>query len=247
MMANLNPQEENRQLLLVFVKIPVPGRVKTRLAKTIGADKANEVYKQLVQSTFHTIQEWQGAQQHVWVFFDGLNGIKGQEESWIWLQSTVHKFGGHQASPPWRLIPQSEGDLGDRLIHAFSLAFQSGFQQVAVIGSDCPALQKYDLDRAFSALGNLSYSVKERDTNDVHSEEKKMVLGPAEDGGYYLLGLNSLEEKLFKGIPWSTAEVANKTLLIASKNNFTVITLRSLSDLDTETDWMNLQYFLQYR
>ncbi|MEL6137637.1 MAG: TIGR04282 family arsenosugar biosynthesis glycosyltransferase [Cyanobacteria bacterium J06628_6] len=114
---------------------------------------------------------------------------------------------------------QSPGGLGQSLHQAFSRQFESGKTGVVVIGSDCPDISAAHLEEAFRRL----------QTHDV-------VLGPAEDGGYYLIGLRQAQAELFKGISWGTAAVFEQTREIATRLNLSIATLEQLSDVDRPED-----------
>ena len=115
--------------------------------------------------------------------------------------------------------PQAEGSLGDRLINAFQSAFDVGYHSVVIVGTDCPDLDASLLETAFQKL-----------------QDCDLVLGPALDGGYYLIGLRRAIPELFQGIAWSTATVLQQTLAIATRLNLAVATLPTLSDIDTPAD-----------
>jgi rSAM/selenodomain-associated transferase 1 len=114
---------------------------------------------------------------------------------------------------------QSEGDLGQRLEHAFDTVFGHGAGKAITVATDVPELSAEILDEAVSALDN----------HDI-------VLGPSHDGGYYLLGMKAIHYEFFKDIPWSTEHVSRKTLNVAEELGFTVHKLPSLMDIDTEED-----------
>ncbi|CAN1210509.1 TIGR04283 family arsenosugar biosynthesis glycosyltransferase [Tumidithrix helvetica PCC 7403] len=114
---------------------------------------------------------------------------------------------------------QIEKDLGDRMAHALQSAIAQGYQSVAIVGTDCPELDAKILDRGFREL-----------------QEQELVLGPANDGGYYLIGLQRFVPELFAGIPWSTSEVFQRTVEIAGELGLTRFDLPSLSDVDTKAD-----------
>ncbi|MBM3835676.1 MAG: glycosyltransferase [Verrucomicrobia bacterium] len=120
----------------------------------------------------------------------------------------------------WRARPQGAGDLGQRLTAAFADAFASGAERVVIIGSDCPAVTMEDIGQSWTALL----------THDV-------VLGPATDGGYWLVGLREPHTTLFYGIAWSTAAVLQQTLERTKAAGLDVHFLRELADVDTEADW----------
>lgn len=136
----------------------------------------------------------------------------------------VHFTGGNQQlMQDWlgNIIykQQSEGDIGCRMAAAFQSAFEAGINRVVLIGIDCPDLNAALMAEAFQALK----------THD-------LVLGPAQDGGYYLIGLNQLNSELFIGISWSTAKVLQQTQNIAQKLQLSVSYLPILSDIDRPED-----------
>jgi rSAM/selenodomain-associated transferase 1 len=114
---------------------------------------------------------------------------------------------------------QGDGDLGRRMAIAFQTALEAGKQRVVVIGTDCPDLKAQLMVKAFHAL-----------------EQHDLVLGPAQDGGYYLIGLCRLIPELFTGISWSTAEVLQQTMSIAQRLELAVAYLPMLSDVDRPED-----------
>jgi uncharacterized protein len=115
--------------------------------------------------------------------------------------------------------PQGPGRLGLRMKHAFDQAFQAGFNRVVLIGSDIPGLNAKILKEAFSAL-----------------QFHDLVLGPARDGGYYLIGMTRLFPFLFEGLPWGTPLVFKKTLGIAREAGLTLFLVDQLDDIDRPED-----------
>lgn len=114
---------------------------------------------------------------------------------------------------------QGAGDLGARMLLAFRQAFESGDRKAVIIGTDCPALTAALIEQAFDAL----------DTCD-------LVLGPASDGGYYLIGVRKPEPALFQGIDWGSRSVLNETLKQANQHNVTSTLLEELQDVDRPED-----------
>ena len=115
--------------------------------------------------------------------------------------------------------PQGGGDLGQRLLKAFAQAFCQGEDKVVVVGTDCPDLTAAHVQEAFHLL-----------------DEFDLVLGPAADGGYYLLGLNRLYKDLFESIPWGTGEVLQATLNKAKLLGINTVLLERLADVDRPKD-----------
>ncbi len=114
---------------------------------------------------------------------------------------------------------QPEGDLGDRMVSAFKSVFSKGYTSALIVGTDCPDLNTTLLAQGFSALA-----------------QHELVLGPAIDGGYYLMGLRRLVPELFVDIAWSTGEVLEKTLAIAQQLKLTPFLLPHLTDIDVPQD-----------
>jgi rSAM/selenodomain-associated transferase 1 len=115
--------------------------------------------------------------------------------------------------------------LGERMHQAFAEAFATGAARVVIIGTDCPGLTPELLQAAFEAL---------------HRHD--MVVGPADDGGYYLLGLRELQPALFANKNWSTATVLPDTLADAARLGLGVAQLPVLHDVDSGSDlatWRN--------
>lgn len=117
---------------------------------------------------------------------------------------------------------QKGNDLGERMKNAFELLFNRGYQNVLIIGSDCLELNTTTIEKGFAAL----------DKSDI-------VIGPAMDGGYYLLGLKTHSPFLFENVEWSTSGVLQQTLTICNEHNMRYSLLEVLSDIDEPEDWLN--------
>jgi rSAM/selenodomain-associated transferase 1 len=186
---------------LVFVRAPEAGRVKTRLAATLGAEGALRVYRRLAE---HTLREARAVGGEVRVHFTPADA---GDEVRAWLGDGP------------RYLPQSAGDLGARMEAAFRTAFEDGAERVVIIGSDLPELSAALLRRAFGAL-----------------ETHPAVIGPARDGGYYLLGMRTMIGGLFDAIPWSTDQVLARTLDRLRAAGIEPAFLDTLSDVDEMDD-----------
>lgn len=114
---------------------------------------------------------------------------------------------------------QEGSGLGERMRHAFEYSFKQGIKKTVIIGTDCFELSSAIIINAFAYL----------DSNDV-------VLGPAHDGGYYLLAMKENQPQLFENISWSTEEVLEQTLSICKELNLSVFQLPVLADIDNEED-----------
>jgi uncharacterized protein len=190
-----------RDLLIIFVKAPRPGHVKTRIAEVIGAQPAADAYLALVGILIGNLRTLPNVEVR-------YTPDDAYLEIPQWLQ------------PTWKTAPQGPGDLGERLVNAFRDGFMKGNERIAIIGSDAPDVSREDIEAAWSALG-----------------DHEVALGPAEDGGYWLIGLKSEQPALFEGISWSSSSVFDETMDRASAAGFKVQVLRKLSDIDTIEDW----------
>lgn len=190
---------KKEERLLIFVKNPAIGKVKTRLAATLGDKKALEVYKALMAYTQHVTSEVDVNRQ-------------------VWYSSHVDDADNWSAEHYEKRL-QTGTDLGARMNNAFNEAFVEGYNKIVIIGSDCPDLNSHHIIKAFQLLNEID-----------------CVIGPSEDGGYYLLGLNQKLPKLFKDKEWSTESVLDEALHILNSNGFTYELLEELNDIDTEDD-----------
>jgi len=130
--------------------------------------------------------------------------------------------------PDFLYHDQGRGDLGERMARAIADAFQSGGERVVLVGTDCPGLTGVLVQRALELLKS----------ND-------LVLGPASDGGYYLIGVRRIVPQLFSEILWGTSEVLEKTLRIADKMQLRVFLLEPLDDVDRPEDLPVWEKFAQ--
>ncbi|HEY0025043.1 MAG TPA: TIGR04282 family arsenosugar biosynthesis glycosyltransferase [Longimicrobium sp.] len=199
--------------ILVFVRAPEAGRVKTRLAASIGAEAALRVYRRLAEHAVREALDVAGAE--VRVHFTPADA-----------EAPVRAWLGDGPA----LLPQADGDLGERMRDAFAQAFSDGHRRVVIIGSDLPEMRAELLRRAISLL-----------------DDHQAVIGPARDGGYYLLGLMGLVEGLFEGIAWSTPGVLQATLERLEAAGITPALLEPLTDVDEVQDlppgWQDARAF----
>jgi uncharacterized protein len=188
-----------KNALIVFVRKPQKGNVKTRLAATIGEEAALCVYQKLLA---HTAAVAKATAADSFIFYAGEI-----EQGDQWDAFPCFKRG------------QVEADLGGRMKAAFEEIFNESYSDVAIIGSDCPHLTAGHVQEAFEAL-----------------QSHDVVIGPASDGGYYLLGMKKVYPALFEKIPWSTAAVYQRTIDIIRGSKLTFFSLPVLTDVDEEKD-----------
>ncbi|NEP81957.1 MAG: glycosyltransferase [Okeania sp. SIO3B3] len=120
---------------------------------------------------------------------------------------------------------QGMGDLGERMARAFQSAFNQGMKSAIIIGIDCPSLTPEIILQAFTKL-----------------TQSDVIIGPATDGGYYLIGLRKITPELFQGINWGTSEVLSKTVAIAQSLKLIIDYLPKLSDIDRPEDLEKSQF-----
>ena len=193
------------QALIVFLKAPRPGQVKTRLALTLGKRAACAAYRTLVDCLLQRIEPIKELELHY-----TPPGAGRTIRPWL--------------RRGWSARRQSSGNLGRRMHHAFREGFRRGRRSIVLIGADCPWITPGDIRKAWKAL----------ETHD-------LVLGPARDGGYWLIGLKEPQPALFRQIPWSGPEVFSTTLARARESKLRTKILRKLTDVDNEREWRLFQ------
>lgn len=192
----------HKKLLIVFAKNPIKGQVKTRLAKTIGNENALKVYRYLLGNIQREVQALDVDMVIYYTHF-----IDHEDD---WQHNRLEK----------KL--QVEGDLGEKMGHAFQQGFAEGYQQIIGIGTDIYDLKAADIQAGFDRLA----------TND-------LCFGPANDGGYYLIGMTSYLPRIFKDRSWSTASVLKETLQDLRTEN--VALLSEKTDIDTYEDLKHIE------
>lgn len=215
------PHGPGRPTVVVFVRTPVPGTVKTRLAADVGAARATEIYRKLAEGTVQRLSGTRGREPQegrpgwrVEVHFTPSDPTSAAEiRGWL---------GGN---PELAFYPQAEeGDLGMRMEAALCEALARGAPSACVVGSDVPALGPLQVEAAFQAL----------------SGEADLVLGPSPDGGYYLVGVRAgtplRNSPLFHRMPWSTDRVLRESLHRARALGLRVHRLEPLADVDRAED-----------
>lgn len=190
--------------LIIFTRNPQLGKVKTRLAKTIGDEKALQVYIDLLSHTMNVTQQLACGK---FVFYD--ERIVNNDG---WADNLFYKR------------KQFGVDLGARMQHAFEQLFEVGYQKCIIIGSDLFDLTTHHVQEAFQKLDNAD-----------------VVLGPAEDGGYYLLGLKKVIPSVFINKHWGTSSVLTDTL--RDLENHQVECIETLNDIDTFEDLEKSKYY----
>jgi rSAM/selenodomain-associated transferase 1 len=190
--------------LIIFQKSFITGKVKTRLAKTLGNEKALAVYKKLVEITYDQIPT---------DLFEVL----------IWFTPAIEKL-SHPLHENASFYIQKGDDLGTRMVNSFESALRSGFEKVLIIGTDCPFITADIYRKAIEMLDDNDY-----------------VIGPANDGGYYLLGAKKSPEKIMRNIEWGTDTVMRTTLQSIEREGRSYSLLEELTDIDNAEDFKEFE------
>jgi uncharacterized protein len=191
--------EPNRSLLIIFYKNPKAGKVKTRLAATVGDAKALDIFEKLALHT-KSITGNLGIDKIVF-YSDAIDLMD------IWPNATYLK------------AMQQGNDLGERMKNAFTAGFETGYTSICIIGTDCYELTEQMIRQAFESL-----------------QSADAVIGPARDGGYYLLGMNEPHSSIFENKRWSTDSVLQDTLSDFKSLGLNYVRMQELRDVDTEDD-----------
>ena len=182
--------------------------MKTRLAKTIGDEKALYIYKLLLEQTFQVT-------------------LPVMAEKKLYYSEFVQNMDQFNDLVYEKHIQSGDG-LGNKMYHAIKHSFAEWADKVVLIGSDCFELNSGIIEEAFKAL-----------------EESDYVLGPAKDGGYYLIGMKELNLEVFQNKEWSTENVFLDTLLDIKNQGKSHYILPTLSDVDVEEDLGDLRGYIE--
>lgn len=191
-------------LLIVFIKNFEKGKVKSRLARDVGETEALQIYRRLLDYT-RSVVEPLDVDVQAW-----FSNFIPDRTRWNGERIMQRK--------------QCGDDLGERMSIAVREGFASGYEKVAVIGSDCGEISTGIIREAFNQL-----------------ETCEAVIGPAVDGGYYLIGMNDYYSALFKEKDWSTPELLNQTLQTLDEQSLSYQLLPELNDVDTLDDWNQIK------
>jgi len=201
-MTGYRSEQMNRSLYGILMKFPAPGRVKTRLAREIGTERAAELYRLITEKIMENTQPVDS--RYGRILFYTPEGMKDEFGKWF---------------PNETLLPQRGSDMGEIMANSLKDLFGRGATKAVITGSDIPHLDRDIVRQAF----------RELDYADI-------TIGPAADGGYYLVGMKSPHEDIFRGIPWGSATVFRETVSAISRLRLTYRTVSTLSDLDTVED-----------
>jgi rSAM/selenodomain-associated transferase 1 len=189
--------------LILLAKAPIPGQVKTRLCPPLTGKEAAALYACLLEDTAAELARLRRV--HRYLFFSPP-GSKG--------------FFRRDPFSVFDPLPQSGGNLGERMVNAFRTAFGRGFARAVLVGGDCPVLSASLVRAAFREL----------------SSSAGAVFGPSDDGGFYLIALSSNAPSLFRGVDWGTSSVLSEVSLRYRTAGIPFALLPPRFDIDTVDD-----------
>lgn len=194
--------------LIIFAKYPEQGKVKTRLAATIGSEGATLIYEKFID--FIMVQSAASA-----LDFTSIAAITPRKK--------LEEFRDNFRSFADYWIQADSPNLGERLSEISTYAFQNSFKKIVIIGTDSPTLPSEIIKDAFIAL-----------------EDVDVVIGPSEDGGYYLIGIKQPHLEIFQNIRWSTEYTFDDTMNAIKNLKLRFKILPEFYDIDTIDDFTRM-------
>lgn len=193
-------------LIIIFAREPVVGQVKTRLIPALGKEGATELYRRLLD---HTIN-------------NAISSTLSPVNLCITPESCIDYFNQMSLAEHFEVTIQQGNDLGVRMYNALLIGLIQ-YSKVVLIGTDCPFLNKLDLEQAITSL-----------------DENDMVFAPAKDGGYVLVGAKKVMPEIFNEIDWSTDKVMKQSRIALINNQISWTELSEQCDIDIEDDLRKL-------
>lgn len=201
--------------IIVFAKAAEPGRVKTRLAATVGDQQATDIYITLLDKALGTaVRAAENLSGHASIYYDGPL----EHPEFVRLRNRYPALSFH---------PQVSGDLGQRMHAALSSSLET-HDVAVIIGADCPALTPAIIEQAANQCAAPCHH----------------CFVPATDGGYVLIASSKSDKAVFDGIEWGTETVMRRTAEQLDRNNLSWSKLTALSDVDTWADYKTQQHLL---
>ncbi|MEG0855514.1 MAG: TIGR04282 family arsenosugar biosynthesis glycosyltransferase [Terrisporobacter sp.] len=190
-----------KEAIIIFTRVPIPGKTKTRLEKMLSKIECAEIHKNFLKDIRNTCKN---TKRDIFIFYtpiDHNNIIKN-----IFGDDVNYKI-------------QEGNDLGEKMYNAIERVLNKNYKSCILIGSDIPFLNVKDLEKAFSIL-----------------REKDIVLGPTEDKGYYLVGMNKATKSVFENIEYGYGNVLDNTIKSIENANLTYDLTNKNRDIDEPED-----------
>jgi len=208
-----------KKRLIIFTRYPVPGKTKTRMIPALGEQGAADLHSRMTEYTLLNLLILCCDQSlEIAIYYSGGDRALMQ----TWLDPVISSFWvnhPHLTINPISYHAQVGEDLGERMQRAFADSFNHKIEKMIIIGTDCPDLNQNIIEEAFLALNS-----------------QDVVLGPASDGGYYLIGLSQFFPMLFNNIDWGSDRVLAQTRSIIEQEKLSVYDLPVLTDVDRPDD-----------
>ncbi len=198
--------KSQHKALLIFLRYPEPGMVKRRLSETVGPQRAAEAYEKLIRRTLGVACDFKRRAPEVRIAFYYTPADS--------VESLRNKFRG-----PWEFCPQQGEHLGARMANALRASFANGAAKAVLIGTDLADIEAADIEWSFRNTG-----------------ERVAVLGPASDGGFYLIGTDRPIDAPFRFTTWGTGEIFSRTTRELEAIGFSVRLAAKRNDVDREPD-----------
>jgi len=204
-------------LIIQFAKWPELGKVKTRLAISVGDEKAFKIHINLMETVFNNIHGVENSDFELWLNKNGFDQKAESDNNFVTkAKSSVFDILGKE-DQTYRL--QQGETLGDKMAQAF-LSSLEGYRKVIIVGSDCPNVDQNTIKKASEVLNH----------HDI-------VIQPAEDGGYVMVGVKRFQASLFEEVKWGQGKVFEQTLKNIKQNNYSYALLDLSWDVDDIDDY----------
>lgn len=211
-----------RKAIGVMARAPLPGRCKKRLLAAHSAEWVAGLYAAMLRDTLDGLLSVT-ADEYL-VFVAPIEPAPGEEAGDEILTKLAFDVLARHVPAPWELVAQQGDDHGARMEHALGMMFERGAAYALLAGSDAPSFPTEPLAEVF-AQG---------------TQADEVLLGPSEDGGYYVIGMSRVEPRLVRDMPWSTPAMMEATRLRCRERGLTIRELPKWYDVDEPSDVMKL-------
>ncbi|MEX2401869.1 MAG: TIGR04282 family arsenosugar biosynthesis glycosyltransferase [Rhodothermales bacterium] len=216
----------NDAALIVFAKPPVPGGVKTRLTPFLTEREAADVYAAFLGDA---VEQYTGLTADVRLYLAAPSSAADDDASGAAPSDAAPSDGALDAGiadlfQQMKTFTQRGAMLGERMLRAFAETFSAGYGRVVIVGTDHPTMPSSFLEKAIEHLAT----------------PRTVVVGPAEDGGYYLLGMNDLRPEVFHEMSYSHDAVFDETVRRVAEGGAGLTVLPTWYDVDTPADLVRL-------